>query len=371
MAYLPGSNTNSSLSLKIDSASVSLCEPPILDRVSPSLSEDTSLFISHELRTPLTSIQGALGLLYSGQLGELSEEGQRLLEIALNNIIRLTRLATAIEHETVASLTLLSPDAVAQLKLENDLHQVLIEEDFQQFRLMYQPIMGMNPEQIISFEALLRWHHPSQGILSPGVFIPIAERIGVIGQLGLWVLKQACHQLANWQRQFPAHPPIAMSVNLSALQLLQPDLLQQVQQVLQDTQIAPNSLKLEITETALIENQELAAWVLSHLRLLGVQVYIDDFGTGYSSLARLQDLPIDALKIDRSFIQSKRWDISETIIALAVKLGLEVIAEGVETADDFAALQALGCQQMQGYFFSKPVDPAIATQFLSTYLHSA
>lgn len=347
---------------------------PALQKTEPltiNLLEDATLFISHELRTPLTSIQGALGLLSSGQVGELSEEGQRLLEIALNNTIRLTRLATAIEHEAVAPVTLLSPEAIEQLQLENDLHEALVNQNFQQFQLVYQPIMGMEPERITSFEALLRWQHPTRGVISPVVFIPIAERIGVIGPLGLWVLEQACCQLAAWQKEYPTHPPISMSVNLSALQLLQPDLLQQVQRVLQDTQIVPNSLKLEITETALIENQELAACILSCLRQLGVQVYIDDFGTGYSSLARLQDLPIDALKIDRSFIQSKRWDISETIIVLAAKLGLEVIAEGVETLDDLLALQTLGCQQMQGFFFSKPVDTAIASDLLAAYARQA
>jgi EAL domain-containing protein (putative c-di-GMP-specific phosphodiesterase class I) len=337
------------------------------DCLAADLLEDATLFISHELRTPLTPIRGVLGLLRTGQLGELSEEGQRLIAIALSNADRLTRLANAIEREAIAPATLLSPIEIEQLQLENDLHRALKQ---QQFRLVYQPIVEVNQghsEQIISFEALLRWQHPSKGNIPPSVFIPMAERTGTIHELGLWVLSQACHQLADWQQQFPKTPPISMSVNLSAMQLLQPNLLQQVQQILRETKIAPNSLKLEITESTLIENQDFAAYMLSQLRSMGAQVYIDDFGTGYSSLARLQELPIDALKIDRSFIHFKRWDISEIIITLASRLGLTVIAEGVETLEDLVTLKTLGCQQMQGYLFSKPIDSAIATHLLTSY----
>lgn len=336
---------------------------PLQPIKSPTLNtvEDPTLFISHELRTPLTAIQGVLGLLNMGHLGTLSEEGQRLLAIALSNTERLTRLATAIEREASASMTILSSNEIEQFQLENDLLQAVMQQEFQ---LVYQPIIEVNSAKIISFEALLRWQHPTKGNISPDIFIPIAERIGVIHQLGVWVLQQACAQLADWQRQIPTMPPISISVNLSALQLLQTDLLQQVQQVLAETNIAPNSLKLEITETVLIENQELATFILSQLRGMGVQVYIDDFGTGYSSLARLQDLPIDALKIDRSFVHTKQWDVSETIIHLAAKLGLAVIAEGVETLEELNTLKTLGCCQMQGYLFSKPVDLSTATDLL-------
>jgi EAL domain-containing protein (putative c-di-GMP-specific phosphodiesterase class I) len=336
---------------------------PMLDALADSTFDDLSLLISHELRTPLTAIQGVLGLLQSGNLGTLTAEGERLIAIALNNANRLTRLASALEHESAPAITLLSGAEIEQLKLENDLYQALANE---QFQLVYQPIMSVNPDQIISFEALLRWHHPSKGIISPAVFIPMAERIGMIQPLGLWVLEQACQQLASWQREFPDQPNLSMSVNLSALQLHQPDFLPQVERILQTTQITPHCLKLEITETSLIENQETAIAILSHLRQMGLQVHIDDFGTGYSSFARLQDLPIDALKIDRSFIGSQRWDICETIITLASKLGLAAIAEGVETVDDLATLQLLGCQYMQGFFFSRPIDSQTATALLAT-----
>ncbi len=326
-------------------------------------STDAALFISHELRTPLTSIQGVLGLLRTGQLGSLTDEGQRLLAIAINNANRLTRLASAIEQEQILPLTVLSTDEIEQLQLENDLHQALEQ---QQFHLVYQPIVSVPHQQVIGFEALVRWQHPTKGNISPMSFIPLAEQNGVIYPLGLWVLEQACHQLRDWQQQFPVASPLSMSVNLSGLQLLQPSLLDDVERVLTESNIAPGSLKLEITETVLIENQQETISVLTQLRERGVQFYIDDFGTGYSSLARLQDLPIDAVKIDRSFVCCKRWDVSETILALADRLGLGVIAEGVETIEDLQKLQALGCSQMQGYLFSKPVNGEAIENYLQS-----
>ncbi|MGI0489823.1 EAL domain-containing protein [Pantanalinema rosaneae CENA516] len=325
--------------------------------------QDVALFLCHELRTPLTSIQGALGLLYTGQLGQLSEEGERVLAIAISNVNRLSRLANAIENRPTLPLTVLSDARIEQLQLENDLHEAC---DRQEFQVLYQPIITADSNQIVGFEALVRWQHPSRGMISPTVFIPLAEQIGRIHQLGLWVLKQACQQLYLWQQQFPTHSALTMSVNLSALQLLEPHLVEEVQQILWETQVSPKHLKLEITESALIENQEIAIVVLGKLRALGIQFYVDDFGTGYSSLGRLQDLPIDVLKIDRSFVQGKQWDISETIVLLASKLGLDVIAEGVETVEDLEALQASGCHKMQGYLFSKPIDSQAATALMAT-----
>lgn len=330
--------------------------------------EDTALFISHELRTPLTSIQCVLGLLHAGQIGSLSEEGQHLLAIALNNTDRLTRLINMIERGTVAPVTPISSVEMEQLQLENDLHQALTH---QQFWLEYQPVMEVESGRVAGFEALLRWQHPTRGSILPIVFIPIAERTGLIHQLGLWVLQQSCQQLAKWQKQFPSLSDLSISVNLSALQLLKPDLLPQIQQIIQNTRIDPHCLKLEITETALINDYEMAFSLLTQLRQMGVQIYIDDFGTGYSSLSRLQDLPIDALKIDRSFIRFKRWDISEAIITLAGKLGLTVIAEGVETPEDSFMLQRMGCRYMQGYCFSAPINTTGATAFLASYLSSS
>jgi EAL domain-containing protein (putative c-di-GMP-specific phosphodiesterase class I) len=328
---------------------------------SPHSIEDIALLICHELRTPLTSIQAVLGLLHTGKLDSLSEEGQQLLRIAISNAKRLGRLANAIERTPSLPATLLSRTEIEQLQLENDLHHAL---DRQQFEVVYQPIIAVDSYKTVGFEALLRWRHPSKGNISPTIFIPLAEQAGLIHHVGLWVLEQACHQLHLWQQQFACTPPLSMSVNLSALQLLQPDLLKDIKRILQQTNIAPGSLKLEITETTFIENQQLASHLLTELRQSEVQVYIDDFGTGYSSLARLQDFPIDALKIDRSFVQSKCWHISEIIILLASRLNLDVIAEGVETTEDLLMLQTMGCKQMQGYLFSEPVDIQTATRYL-------
>jgi c-di-GMP phosphodiesterase len=328
---------------------------------STNLPEGTALFICHELRTPLTSIQGALGLLCTGQLGCLSDEGARVLAIAINNANRLTRLANAIENKPSTPMTVLSKTTIEELQLENALHGAV---DRQEFQLVYQAIVSLEKNRIIGFEALARWQHPSKGAIPPTVFIPIAEKAGCIHALGLWVLEQACQQLYTWQQQFTAAPPLTMSVNLSVLQLLEPNLVQEIQQILERTGVTANNLKLEITESMLIENQSDAILVLSKLRAMGIQLYVDDFGTGYSSLGRLQELPIDVLKIDRSFVKSQQWDISETIVLLAAKLGLDVIAEGVETAADLAALLAVGCTKMQGYHFSKPLNSQAATALM-------
>jgi c-di-GMP phosphodiesterase len=355
--------------IQLQSLDLGNSEPGYLDETSMNDSiEDIASIISHELRTPLTAIQGLLGLLQMGALGSLSEEGQSLLTIAINNANRLTRLANAIDHDPVLPMTILSTIDIEQLKLENDLHQAFKHQEFQ---LHYQPIVSIELNQIIGFEALARWHHRQRGIISPTVFIPLTEKTGLIHALGMWTLEQACRQLYIWQQQFPGNMPLTMNVNVSALQFLQPTLVQQVQHILQRTGIAPNSLKFEITESALFENGDRHLVVLSELKNLGIQLYIDDFGTGYSSLGRLQDLPIDALKIDRSFIQGKNWAISETIILLAEKLGLEVIAEGVETVEEAVSLMNLGCKKMQGHFFSEASTGEAVSTLLAKSLNVA
>lgn len=327
--------------------------------------DDISLLICHELRTPLASIQGALKLLGYQQSGSLSDDGQKLLAIAINNADRLTRLADALESQPAPLLTLLSTAEMEILQLENDLHQAVEQ---QQIYLAYQPIVSVDKHQdisqIIGFEALARWQHVQRGNISPEVFVPLAEKAGLIDTLGLFLLEQACQQLHGWQTQFPGSVPLSMSVNLSAVQLLQPQLVDRIHHILQQNHIAPSSLKLEVTESALIENKDQALAALVKLQQLGVQLYIDDFGTGYSSLGRLQDLPFDTLKIDRSFIRNKNWAMSEAILMLAEKLKLDVIVEGVENLEDLMCLKVLGYQKMQGYYFARPLDSASATNLL-------
>jgi c-di-GMP phosphodiesterase len=205
-----------------------------------------------------------------------------------------------------------------------------------------------------------------RGLISPDIFIPLAEKSKYINKLGLWVLEQACLQLSRWQQEIPFQLPLTMSVNLSTCQLLQPNLVSEIQHILKKTGVASNTLKLEITESTVIENKQIAIAALLMLRKMGIHLCVDDFGTGYSSLGRLQKLPISVLKIDRSFVQTNQWDICETVILLARKLGLDVIAEGVETTEDLDSLRAVGCTKMQGYLFSKPLDSQVATALITS-----
>lgn len=324
-------------------------------------SDETSIDISHELRTPLTVIQGALDLLDSGRLGVLSDTGQRMVKIAANNVERLMRLTAAIEQESEGIISLLSAEELARLRMERDLQLALPN---QQLRLQYQPIVTLGNSNITGFEVLSRWHHPSLGIISPTQFIPIAEETGSIIEIGAWVIREACHQLQLWRQQFSPHfDTVTISVNLSCQQIACPELPNQIEKILRETSLPAQSLKLEITESSIMSNAKVIELVLGQLKVLGVQLYIDDFGTGYSSLSRLLELPLDVLKIDRSFVQqlsSQRGEYLVRAIAnLAQNLGIDVIAEGVETEEQSIKLQALGCHRGQGYFFAKPLDSSV------------
>jgi c-di-GMP phosphodiesterase len=322
--------------------------------VSPN---NTSLDISHELRTPLTVIQGALDLLDSGCLGALSDRGQRMVKIAANNVDRLMRLTTAIEQESESVISL-STAELDRLRMEHDLQLALPDR---QLRLQYQPIVSLSSGTITGFEALARWHHPTLGTIPPTQFIPIAEATGSIIDIGAWVIREACLQFQTWQKNFPTQfEALTISVNLSCKQIAYPALPQQIAQILRETGLPAHSLKLEITESSIMGNAEVIELVLSQLQVLGVQLYIDDFGTGYSSLSRLLELPLDVLKIDRSFVQqlcSQRGEYLVRAIAnLAQNLDIDIIAEGVETEEQAIKLQALGCRRGQGYFFARPMD---------------
>ena len=207
-------------------------------------------------------------------------------------------------------------------------------------------------------------------MVSPQEFIPLAEENGLIAPLGQWVLREACRQMRAWQEQFPEHGPLLINVNLSGKQFTQPDLIEQVNTTLRQTGLPPESLKLEITESTVMENTEKAIRMLDQLRALGVKLSIDDFGTGYSSLSYLHRFPIDTLKIDRSFVgqmdsSSENAEIVRTIVLLARNLGMDVVAEGVETQEQLMQLKEMGCETGQGYLFSKPVDAAAAEWLLS------
>lgn len=261
--------------------------------------------------------------------------------------------------------------AVARFQLETDLRRAIERQPFQVY---YQPIVSLETGKITGFEALVRWIHPTRGIVSPMEFIPIAEETGLISFIDWWVLREACVQLRIWQQAFAEDStPLTMSVNFSGLHLAQLGLLERLEQVLRETGVEGRSLKLEITESGLLKNATSGTVILQQLKTLGVQLSIDDFGTGYSSLGRLHQLPIDTLKIDRSFVsrmgnEGESLEIVRAIMTLAHSLGMDAIAEGVETQEQLSKLRSLNCEYGQGYFFSRPVDSKAAEELLAAQL---
>ena len=252
------------------------------------------------------------------------------------------------------------------LQTETDLRRAVERNEFEVF---YQPIISLETGEINEFEALLRWRHPEHGLVAPGEFISVAEETGLIIPIGKWILEQACRQTAEWQSIFPAFKMLPVSVNLSAKQLMHPNLTAQVREVLYKTNLRAQCLQLEVTESTVMEHHDIAHKVLGELHELGVQLSTDDFGTGYSSLSYLHRFPFDRLKIDRSFIskmdaESKSGAIVRTIVLLGQNLNIEVVAEGIETEDQLGQLQSLGCGFGQGYLFSKPVPANEAEKLL-------
>jgi diguanylate cyclase (GGDEF)-like protein/PAS domain S-box-containing protein len=248
--------------------------------------------------------------------------------------------------------------ALERLQMETDLRRALVRGEF---RLRYQPIVSLTRGTITGVEALLRWDHAERGLTSPGDFIPVAEETGLILPLGAWVLGEACRQLAEWRAEFP-QARIALSVNLSAKQFGQADLVERIRAALDEAGLDPRHLKLEITESAIIDHPGSAGAMLRQLKEQGIQVQMDDFGTGYSSLSSLHSLPLDALKIDRSFVgripdDHATLQMVRTIALLARGLDLAVIAEGVETQAQMDEVRAMGCDYAQGYLIAPPLDP--------------
>lgn len=265
--------------------------------------------------------------------------------------------------------------AIARLQLETDLQRAIAHTahptppESQPFQVYYQPIVSLATGNIVGFEALVRWHHPIRGLISPGEFIPVAEETGQIGAIDRWVMTEACRQLGWWQQRYPAAADLTVSVNVSGFNFGQIGIIERIEQTLRSSGICGRYLKLEITESVILKNTGAALALLDRIKALGINLSIDDFGTGYSSLARLHELPINTLKIDRSFVSRMRGldescDIVESTIALAHTLGLDAIAEGVETAQQVELLRTLDCDYAQGYFFSKPVDSEAALNLI-------
>jgi diguanylate cyclase (GGDEF)-like protein/PAS domain S-box-containing protein len=256
--------------------------------------------------------------------------------------------------------------AISRLQLETDLRRALEREEFE---VHYQPILTLADARISGFEALVRWRHPERGLVSPADFIPVAEDTELIIPLGAWVLREACQQARAWQLAYPSQEPLTISVNLSGKQFKQPDLVSQIKQTLYQTGLDARHLRLELTESMVMEDAEAATAMLRQLRSLNVQLSIDDFGTGYSSLSYLHRFPVNILKIDKSFVGRMSIDeeslgIVETIITLATKLKMDVIAEGIETREQWDKLKGFQCKYGQGFLFSKPLPTADAAKLL-------
>src|SRR5262249_50614689 len=246
--------------------------------------------------------------------------------------------------------------AMARLQLETDLRRGLARDEF---RVAYQPIVSLVGQKLVGFEALVRWEHPARGLLGPAEFLEVADDTGLMVPIGRWILKEALGQLSAWQARHREASALTMSVNVSGRQLIHPHLLIYVREALDAAGLAPARLRIEVTESVIMEHTEAAVERLSELRSMGVQLDMDDFGTGYSSLSHLQRFPLQAVKIDRSFVDRMRGgsqtEIVRAILTLGRELGLDVIAEGVETVEQQTMLADMGCPHAQGYYYSHPV----------------
>jgi diguanylate cyclase (GGDEF)-like protein/PAS domain S-box-containing protein len=255
---------------------------------------------------------------------------------------------------------------VTRLELENDLRTALENQELQ---VHYQPIITFNNWKILGFEALLRWKHPKRGSIPPKEFIPVAEETGLIDTLGMWVLRQACNQMQTWHHQYPIEPPLNIHVNISRKQFNQPDLVDNIQKILSETSLDPRCLSLEITESLFVEYDEIFNETLARLTKLGIKLQIDDFGTGYSSFNYLQRLPVSSIKIDSIFVAKMKFgnrhtEIVRSIVNMAHSLGMEAIAEGVETEEQLTQLQSIDCNCGQGFYISRPVSGEFCKEIL-------
>ena len=312
---------------------------------------------SVEGREIFTSV--CIGIAFGGRNYQRAEEILRDADIAMYHAKEKQKPFVIFDREMHAR-------AVSLLEMETDLRYAIERSEFE---LYYQPIVDLEEMRLRGFEALVRWNHPHRGLVSPDAFIPLAEATGLIVPMTIQILRSASRQLVDWKLQNAAHNSLMVSVNLSVKHLSHPGLVDQITSILDESGLDPSCLKLEITESSVMENAEKAISVLKQIKATGVNLSIDDFGTGYSSLSYLHRFPIDTLKIDRSFVSSmdagtENGEIVRTVIALAKALKLSVIAEGIESINQLHQLQMLGCRYGQGYLFSRPLPPAEAEKVL-------
>jgi diguanylate cyclase (GGDEF)-like protein len=306
-------------------------------------------------------VAASIGIAY-GDPSVPPEEWMRQADIALHEAKASGKTRHVVADAAMASR------ARHRLTLEQELRHAL---DKGELAVYYQPKVALATSRIVGWEALVRWRHPLRGIIAPAAFIPLAEETGLIVPLGDWVLREACSQVVRWQHDWST--PLTMSVNLSVRQVWQAALVDSIAGILSDTELAPDCLELELTETMAMADPERSITILGRLQGLGVRLALDDFGSGYSSLRSLQRLPLDVLKIDRSLAADLGRDqhtagILQTVVTLGHTLGLTVVAEGVETASQAAQLRSLCCDFGQGYYFGRPVEAAIATALLAGQL---
>ena len=320
--------------------------------------------IATELRVPFS--QGGRDWFISASIGIAVGDAGR---VTPDELLREAEIAMVrAKDDPTRRLLLFEPTMstamLDRIDLENDLRAALVRGEL---RAHYQPIVDLGDGRVVGFEALVRWQHPTRGLIPPLSFIPMAEETGLIGPLGRWMLETACRQAVAWRGRTTG-PPLVMSVNLSARQFVQPDLVEEVAEVLDMTGMVAGELELEITESVLMDQSEGGIRTLRRLQELGVRLVLDDFGTGYSSLSYLKHLPLDTIKIDRSFVvgldDKADRSIVEAVLALAHGLGIGVVAEGIETETQRRQLVALGCEHGQGYLFSRPVPALEATRLL-------
>jgi diguanylate cyclase (GGDEF)-like protein/PAS domain S-box-containing protein len=335
---------------------------------------DVATRIQHDLQDPIdldghqVVISASIGIVLSTLGYEDSDNLLRDADIAMYQAKMLGKACHVLFEAGMRQRMIL------RLELENDLRKALENQasqhpDTQELQVHYQPIVSLCTWKITGFEALVRWKHPRRGLIPPKEFIPVAEETGLIHSLGLWVLRQACQQMRLWQTQYPVNPPLTIHVNVSGKQFGQPDFVDQIQRVLGETGLEPRTLSLEITESLFVENDDRFNEMLRHLCSLGVELQIDDFGTGYSSFSYLQRLPVSSIKIDSTFIANMKTgnnhsEIVRSIVTLAHSLGMSAIAEGVESQDQMAQLQALECGYGQGYYISRPAPGAVGQEIL-------
>ncbi|MEW6583596.1 MAG: EAL domain-containing protein, partial [Actinomycetota bacterium] len=327
----------------------------LADRLIATLEEPVDVD-GHELRA-----RASVGVVLSGGDAATAEDILRNADVAMH----------AAKTAGKARFAVFTPDMHAAILERHDLAEALRRAiDGGELRVRYQPIVDLADGHIVGTEALVRWQHPERGLVSPAAFIPLAEETGLIVPLGRWVLDTACRQMGRWHREAPADPPLRLSVNLSERQLHDVQLVADVEDALRDSGLDPSCLVLELTESALIEERGDTVARLNALKSLGVRLAVDDFGVGYSSLRYLHRLPVDELKVDKSFVDHvdegrEQAALAEAIIAIGHRLSLETVAEGIETPDQVDALRSLGCEMGQGYRFATPLTAAEMSDLLA------